>query len=150
MEAVIQHWRTILGSAFGASRLAVLFLVLGGFVAMHGIAATTATGMHHNPVVLMSASERHHLTGEPSEVGGMATTGLSGGSETHGPAGSHGLMAGCLLALVGMLAAVVLRWCRAPRRASGGSTSSPSGRIASPPRHPPPRRSLISLCVMRV
>ncbi len=137
-----QRRRTVLSSAFGGSGLAVLFLVLGGFVAMHGIAATTATGVHHSPVVLISAPERHHSAVEFSTTGDMV--------DHDDPARSHGLMTGCLLALVGVLAAVVLRWCRAPRTASGGSAVSFSGRVADPPQRPPPRRSRISLCVMRV
>lgn len=137
-----QRRRTVLSSASGRSGLAVLFLVLGGFVAMHGIAATTATGVHHSPVVLISAPEWHHSAVEPSESSGMV------GHED--PARPHGLMTGCLLALVGVLAAVALRWCRAPRTASGGGASSFSGRAAGPPQRPPPRRSRISLCVVRV
>ncbi len=169
MEAVTPRRRIVLSSAFGASRLAVPVLVLGGFVAMHGIAATTATGVHHNPVVLMSAPEWHHPSVESPEIGGTASTGPSVGSESHpegsgqpvagpeategdhgGPAGSHGLMAGCLLALVGVLAAVVLRWRRAPPEASGGSVLSSLGRVMGPPEPSPPRRSRISLCVVRV
>jgi len=169
MEAVTPHRCIVLGSAFGASELAMLFLVLGGFVAMHGIAATTATGVHHNPVVLMSAPEWHHPSVESPETGDMGSPGPSVGSESHpegsrqpvagpeategghgDPTGSHGLMAGCLLALAGVLAAVVLRWRRAPPGASGGSVLSSFGRVMGPPEPSPPRRSRISLCVVRV
>ncbi len=169
MEAVTQRRRTVLSSAFGVSGLAVLFLVLGGFVAMHGIAATTATGVHHSAVVLVSAPEWHHASVESPAAGSMASTGPSVGSESHtrgaglpgavpeaaegghgDPAGSHGLMAGCLLALVGVLAAVLLWWRRNVCGASGGSALPSCGRVTGPPERPPPRWSRISLCVARV
>ena len=46
-------------SAVGVSGFVVLFLLLGGFVAMHGVAATTATGVHHNPVTVLAVTEDH-------------------------------------------------------------------------------------------
>ena len=121
-------------SAVGVSGLVVLFLLLGGFVAMHGVAATTATGVHHSPVTVLAVTEDH-------VVGQVPAT---------GPGASHGQMVGCLVVLCGAIAAVVLRFLKPFRTMSAGALGGATGYLRARPDRPPPRRSRISLCVLRV
>lgn len=121
-------------TAFGVRGLVVLFVLLGGFVAMHGIAATTETGTHHNPGVVLVAPQ-HDMPGAPDD-------------DEHG--GSHALMTGCLVALLGVFVAIVLRLCWPLRFVRPRPAGHVPQRVWQRPVRPPPNRRRISLCVIRV
>ena len=154
-------------SAVGVSGLVVLFLLLGGFVAMHGVAATTATGVHHNPVTVLAVTEDHvteqvPVTGPASPMAhaqphdlqlrtaGSTASAAAGTPESDDSGASHGQMVGCLVVLCGAIAVVVLRFLKPFRTMSAGALGEATGYLRTRPDRPPPRRSRISLCVLRV
>ena len=155
-------------SAVGVSGLVVLFLLLGGFVAMHGVAATTATGVHHNPVTVLAVTGDHvaeqvPVTGPASSMAHTQPHGdvqpraadstasaAAGTPESDDSGASHGQMVGCLVVLCGAIAAVVLRLFKPFRTMSAGALGRVTGYLRARPDRPPPRRSRISLGVLRV
>ncbi len=156
---VMTRYGALVRSVFGVSRSVVLFFLLAGFIAMHGVASTSETGVHHSGITLASTATDHatvampgpgaDVHGEPgtgtpgTEVGTDGTGGGDGGS-------SHGLMVGCLIVLCGIVAAVALRLSRRGRTDFRFRVPSWAGFVAPGPDRPPPRRYLISLCVLRV
>lgn len=139
------------GSAVGGSGLVALFFVLAGFVAMHGIVATTASGAHHSAALLVTMAAPMTADATASETHPAVPMAAPGGPAEHdGSDGTHGLMAGCLVALFAVLAGVVLRWRRLTRATPAATSLSSSGRVTGPPERPPPRPDRISLCVLRV
>ncbi len=128
-----EHVRVV----FGVRGLVVLFALLGGFLAMHGVAATTETGVHHNPVAVLVGSQ-HEMPGAQAPA-----------DDDHG--GAHGFMTGCLVVLLGAVAAIVLRRCPLLRMANLHRECRSPQRVRQRPIRPPPgRRSRVSLCVIRV
>lgn len=119
---------------FGVRRLVVLFALLGGFVAMHGVAATTETGAHYNPVIALVTAQ-HDMPGAP---------------EDGDHSGAHALMTGCLVVLLGAVAATVLRRCWPLRFVRPHPQRQAPYRDPQRPARPPPGRRRISRCVIRV
>lgn len=137
-----------LSSASGVSGAVVLFVLLAGFVAMHGVASTTEAGVHHSGVTLIAGSGHEEIA--PGR--GAATRSSMPGASTSGEGSdeSHGSMAGCLIILGGIVLAVALgmsHWTWADVRSRARSWA---GLVTSPRARPPPRRYRISLCVLRV
>jgi len=131
------------------SGLVVLFVLLAGFMAMHGVAATTETGVHHNPVALLAAPDHQSL--EPGSMPSMpdADNGARPG-QGHDDGAAHNMMVGCLVVLLGALAAVVLRLGKRWRVVDRDPASPLLLRARVTPGGPPPPRRRISLCVIRV
>lgn len=153
---------------YSAFRLVVSALTFVGFVAMHGLASAGGDGSHcAAPLALISSVDTavhgtdhgsaHGMTGSRA----AATAGPHAGPAVHpaaGPvmtaAGSSGgggdeAVAGCLLALLGGLIALVLRVLRV----SVTGTSSSSARSApawARVARAPPRPLFVSLCVFRL
>jgi len=155
-------------SAFGASGLVVLLLLLGGFVAMHGVAVTTGTGVHHNPIMALAAADDHVAEQPPAgdstawlahaqpqldtqvKAARSAAPAAAGTSEGDDTGASHGLMVGCVIVLCGVIAAIVLRLLTPLRTISARALERATRSVQSRPGRPPPHRSPISLCVLRV
>ena len=155
-------------SAFGVSGLVVLFLLLGGFVAMHGVAATTEAGVHHDPIMALAAADDHMAEQLPAgnstawmaqaqpqldmqvAAAGSVAPAAAGTSEGDDTGASHRLMVGCVVVLFGVIAAVVLRLLKPLRTISARALERATLSVQVLPDRPPPRRSPISLCVLRV
>ncbi len=151
------------GSAvIGVGRFAVLLLVLGGFFAMHGLAATVGGIQHYNPVSVVGAAAgpsppasdlaADHQAPPSHGAAPSATAGThAAGDEPANQDSSHGLMAGCvfiLCALILLLAGQLMRathWSGHHRL-----VRMPTGRCDSPPERPPPRPIYLSLCLLRL
>lgn len=145
--SVTRH-RGLAGSALGVSGSVVLFVLLAGFVAMHGVASTTSAGVHHSGITLIAGPGHDATVRGP--VADMGEPMPGAGSPDEGSGESHGLMAGCLIVLCGIAVAVALRLLR--RVDIGAASRAPSwaGLVAPEPARPPPRRYRLSLCVLRV
>jgi len=155
-------------SAFGVSGRVVLFLLLGGFVTMHGVAATSETGVHHDPIIALAAAEDRQAEQPPAgdstawmahaqpqldmqiAAAGSAAPAAAGTSDGDDTGASHGLMVGCVVVLCGVIAAVVLRLLKPLRTISARALERATLSVQVLPDRPPPRRSPISLCVLRV
>ena len=142
-------------SGWGAFRLIVLALTLVGFVAMHGLASTDGDGTHCDPLhALMSTAHGSvdDMAGDaPATTAAahpdlIASVTFSVQSADHD---AHELMTGCLLALLGALAALILRLLRVPAVQSASTTnlSTPSGQWTA---RAPPHPLFLSLCVFRL
>ena len=142
-------------SGWGAFRLIVLALTLVGFVAMHGLASTDGDGTHcdplhalmptaHGPVDDMAGDAPATTAAAHPDL--IASVTFSVQSADHD---AHELMTGCLLALLGALAALVLRLLRVPAVESASTTnlSTPSGQWTA---RAPPHPLFLSLCVLRL
>ena len=130
-------------------RLAVMFLVLAGFLTMHGFLATSESEgvIHAGPGHLMSGAGVDR-SGTPA--GGLVSA--VGSGQEHGPQEHSGVLAGCVLALVGVVG-LALAGAALRRRGVSGAGGSfrrgglpPAPLLASPTPAPIPYR----LCVMRV
>jgi hypothetical protein len=157
---------------YDAFRLVVLALTLLGFVAMHGLASAGSDSSHcAAPDTLISpvdhdraAHDRaaHDLTGASMIGGGAATrAGAHSNPAAHsavdspvaspGQTGDDGekLMTGCLLALLGALAALALRLVRL---AAGHTTPTPAASASLRQRaaRAPPQPLFLSLRVIRL
>ena len=163
------------GPAVSVGRLVMLLVLLVGFIAMHGLAATNGDGTHHSPLALSAAADMHSVDAQTAMSALMVARAMTGNgipdhgtfqgsraaeatpttTERHGDdaGGFHAAMAGCLIALCGLLTL-------APARRSAGSivvararetvmllNHLPAARPDDPPPRPLPR---ISLCVLRV
>lgn len=131
-----------------ATRLWAVLALLVGLLAMHGVGAGGAAGVHHGsvtvdqPTVAVSAGDAH-----PHAVLASDAAAPLGGERP-----AHELMVGCLLATVGVVAAAAmvrrLRLLRTfrlrPRSLHGLPPAVPR---AWPRARPRPR---IALCVIRV
>ena len=142
-------------SGWGAFRLIVLALTLVGFVAMHGLASTDGDGTHCDPLhALMSTAHGSvdDMAGDATATTAakypdlIASVTFSVQSADHD---AHELMTGCLLALLGALAALILRLLRVPAVQSASTTnlSTPSGQWTA---RAPPHPLFLSLCVLRL
>lgn len=165
MRAVSTRSDLFTGSAAGVGRLVALVAVLLGFIAMHGLAATDGDGTHHSPLSISAAPYGHSgwgvtpasdeavdqgAGGSPGVDGIPAATGQpSGSADGHG---FHAAIAGCLIALCGL----VILALTAPGRATLTERVREMAALRQQPGsvrpgHPPPRRfPRISLCVLRV
>ena len=161
-SGIVHHRVTMSGrgavlarSGWGAFRLIVLALTLVGFVAMHGLASTDGDGTHCDPLhALMSTAHGSvdDMAGDaPATTAAahpdlIASVTFSVQSADHD---AHELMTGCLLALLGALAALVLRLLRVPAVESASTTnlSTPSGQWTA---RAPPHPLFLSLCVFRL
>jgi len=76
-----------------------------------------------------------------------AAAGTSEGDDT---GASHGLMAGCVIVLCGVIAAVVLRLLKPLRTIRARAPERATPAVQARPGRAPSRRSPISLCVLRV
>ena len=142
-------------SGWGAFRLIVLALTLVGFVAMHGLASIDGDGTHCDPLhALMPTAHGSvdDMTGDaPATTAAahpdlIASVTFSVQSADHD---AHALMTGCLLALLGALAALILRLLRVPaiQNTSTTNLSTPSGQWTA---RAPPHPLFLSLCVLRL
>ena len=145
-------------------RLAVMFLVLTGFLTMHGFLATSGSEIVNpdGPGHLMSVALVDGRTGGAG-VGGEgagvdrwtaveALDPAPGGGQEHGPQHHSEVLAGCVLALVGV---VGLALAGAALRRRGVSGAGGSFRRAELPPSPllgssTPAPVPYGLCVMRV
>lgn len=141
----------------GVLRLVVLALTLAGFVTMHGLAAADAGPAHCGlPAALLLTDGDAHPSAHPSahQPMGHHDNALVGehGMRAAAPAparDSDELMIGCLLALLGTLAAIGLRLVSGPH----AGTASASARRALAwlrPARAPPDPLFLSLCVFRL
>lgn len=148
----------------------MLLLALGGFFAMHGLAATASGTQHYSTAAIAASAGGHdqpvlglesaaQLADSMTDPGPMTQPlpdgALAAAPTATGPAGpadhgtSHRLMAGCVFVLCGLvliLAAYLLRaaWNdRAP-------ASTAAHRFGGRPERPPPRRIYLSLCLLRL
>lgn len=163
-EGVTVHG-TSTGRPMSAGRLALLLVVLVGFLAMHGLSATEVDGpTHHSPLTLAVASHSSPAasgvdlapmvpsqgTGDDSQ---RAVVGSGAGADHADDSdGAHGALAGCLLALTGLAAIVLLvRGHAMPARSVGDPAGVLFALRRASPQHPPLRsRSRTALCVIRV
>ena len=169
MRAVNPHRDLRPGSAVSVGRLLSSVVLLLGFIAMHGLAATNGDGTHHSPLGLAATPGVHSTISATISAGAMT----GDGPAEHGTAGalraaqstpadtgqqggdaedSHPATVGCLIALCG----VVVLALTLPRRGILTARVHEAAALrhrrgAMRPGHPPPRRSpRISLCVLRV
>ena len=162
-------------SAASVGRLVVLVVLLVGFTAMHGLAATSGDGTHHSPLALPAVSDAHgidalsmvvttnivvrnadHLTGHRTAGGVGAAEAMSTATGEHGGSGGgedpHAALAGCVIALYGLaVLALVLpgrgTLTRGVRELAALRHCPDAVRLGHPPPRQPPR---ISLCILRV
>lgn len=145
-----------------ALRFLVMALTLAGFVAMHGLASAGGDSSHcAPPVALISSGDTgaHDTTahgvadssaamaaGLHLDLSSDSTVASAGGTRSDG--GSK-FMAGCLLALLGGIVALLLRLLRMSAQHIPPSTVSSALSRARAARAPPPPLFL-SLCVFRL
>jgi hypothetical protein len=156
------------GSAVSVGRLLSSVVLLLGFIAMHGPAATNGDGTHHSPLGLAATPGVHStisatisagaMTGDgPAEHGTaralraaqstLADTGQQGGDAED----SHPVTVGSLIALCGLVVLALTLPRRGILTARVREVAALRHLGAMRPGHPPPRRSpRISLCVLRV
>jgi len=136
--------------ATDATRVVVLPLILAGFLAMHGfLAVSSASGSHDPAPSVVPAHAMAAVTPGPAGDDGPLEPGPGG----HAPLDHHGVLAGCVVALVGvaLLSVRVLSTLRRRPLLTGRTD-----RLAAAVRHVvvagPVGWSLprVSLCVIRV
>jgi hypothetical protein len=139
-----------------ALRLLVLALTLAGFVAMHGLASAGSDGSHCAPPVALissAATAAHDMADSSTAVATGVHVDLASDPTVASVGSTHGdgdeLMAGCLLALLGGLVALVLRLLRMSAEHIPSSSVSSALSRARAARAPPPPLFL-SLCVFRL
>jgi len=91
--------------AADAARLGVLSLLLAGFLSMHGFLAVSAASVSHDPAsatVHAHATVPAHATGAVAPGPVVADGPAEPGSSPHTPVDHHGVLAGCVVALVGV------------------------------------------------
>lgn len=136
----------------GVFRLVVLALTLAGFVTMHGLAAADAGPAHCGlPAALLLTGDDHTVMDQPVAHHDGALVGEHG-TRAAAPAparDSHELMIGCLLALLGTLAAIGLRLLGGPH--AGTALASVRQALAwLRAARAPPDPLFLSLCVFRL
>lgn len=136
--------------ALGVSGFVVLFILFGGFIAMHGVASTSATGVHHSGITLAAPASSPAMAGMAADSRSDPTRGAETDPGSQQDT-AHGLMIGCLVALCGtIVVAALLRLVGTLRRTGPDSAFHVASRILTRLIRPPPRPSHISLCVLRV
>ena len=146
----------------GIIRLAMLLALLLGFLAMHGMSATTAGAGHHGATTLASPHS-HHVSAEnpgflPASSDGIApsTAGALTGhtAEPSEDSEDGAVTTGCVVALAGLLGLLAfLARLRKGRRGHSrrGLAEQLINAVAQRSMHPPPQPRLhISLCILRV
>lgn len=130
----------------GVTSLWAVLALLVGLLAMHGVGASGATGVHHGPVTAVASTVAVSAVGARPHARSQRDAAVPHGEEH--PA--HDLAVGCLLATVGVVAvAVMVRGMRLHRTVR----LLPRSLHRPPPAVPPawPRaRPRIALCVIRV
>ena len=129
-------------------------VLAAGFLTMHGFFAVSAGADAHVPTTSVPAVsvEDAHASGHPAAGGPVLQVSTGAPSPSPHPADHHGLLAGCVVALVGV-AVLALTHLLVRRRPLGAARLTRNvTRVVSwvgdhAPALPPPR---IALCVVRV
>lgn len=148
------------GSAtVGASHLGLILLMLVGFFAMHGLAATVGGIEHYSPAAVVAATGHGQPMSDlapdlPTAPRGHQQGAADGVQATpSGPgdsSGLHALIAGCVFVLCGVILLLAAHLMRVMSAGHQSPVRMGGGRRDERPARRPPRPIFLSLCLLRL